>query len=114
MFLENLFLIDVFLLGEVITSELVPIAEFVKSLPGRKSSATHELVFLTSQLPPLGSKSYYVEPVLEGETSEIEEDTTTEMILTKGFKKRALLNHKLDDEKFIENEVLFCLFNFYL
>jgi len=92
---------------------LVPIAEFVKSLPGRESSATHELVFLASQLPPLGSKSYYVETVLEGETEEIEEGTTKEMILTKGFKKRALLKQKLDDEKFIENEVLFYIFYFY-
>ncbi len=92
---------------------MVPIAEFVKSLPGRKSSATHELVFLAFQLPPLGSKSYYVDPVLEGETSEIEEETTAEVILTKRFKKRALLKHKLDDEKFIENEVLFYIFYFY-
>ena len=53
-------------LGEPIPSDLMPIAEYVKSLPGRKSSATHELVFLASQLPPLGSKSYYVEPKLSG------------------------------------------------
>ena len=30
-------------------------------MPGRNSSATHELVFLAFQLPPLGSKSFYIE-----------------------------------------------------
>ncbi|EFX74192.1 hypothetical protein DAPPUDRAFT_324586 [Daphnia pulex] len=48
--------------GNVVASQTVPIAEYVKSLPGRVSSATVELVFLASQLPPLGSKSYYVQP----------------------------------------------------
>lgn len=54
-------------LGEAIPSDLMPIAEFVKSLPGRKSSATHELVFLASQLPPLGGKSYYIESTIKDE-----------------------------------------------
>jgi lysosomal alpha-mannosidase len=49
-------------IGNVVASQTVPIAEYVKSLPGRVSSATVELVFLASQLPPLGSKSYYVQP----------------------------------------------------
>jgi len=40
---------------------LIPIPEFVKTLPGRNSSATHELIFLAFQLPPLGSKSYYIQ-----------------------------------------------------
>ncbi len=40
---------------------MIPIPEFVKILPGRNSSATHELVFLAIDLPPLGSKSYYIE-----------------------------------------------------
>ncbi len=50
-------------IGNVVASQTIPIAEYVKSLPGRVSSATVELVFLASQLPPLGSKSYYVQPV---------------------------------------------------
>ena len=50
--------------GKPIPTDFMPIAEFVKNLPGRKSSATHELVFLASQLPPLGSKSYYIEPTM--------------------------------------------------
>jgi len=43
-----------------VLSELVPLPEFVKNLPGRMSQATHELVFLASQLPPLGSKSFHI------------------------------------------------------
>jgi lysosomal alpha-mannosidase len=50
-------------IGNVVASQLIPIAEYVKNLPGREGRATVELVFLASQLPPLGSKSYYVEPV---------------------------------------------------
>jgi len=39
----------------------MPIASFVMEIPGRNSSADHELIFLASKLPPLGSKSYYIE-----------------------------------------------------
>ena len=42
------------------TSELLPLPEFVRNIPGRDSQATHDLVFLASGLPPLGSKSFYV------------------------------------------------------
>ena len=44
-----------------IEAQLVPIPEFVLSIPGRISSATYELVFLAAQLPPLGVKSYFIE-----------------------------------------------------
>ena len=30
-------------------------------MPGRNRTATHGLVFLAFQLPPLGSKSFYIE-----------------------------------------------------
>ena len=49
-------------IGQEIPSQLIPIADFILSLPGRQSSATRELVFLAFQLPPLGSKSYYIQP----------------------------------------------------
>lgn len=39
----------------------MPIASFVESIPGRSSLADHDLVFLASKLPPLGSQSYYIE-----------------------------------------------------
>ncbi|XP_046648826.1 lysosomal alpha-mannosidase-like isoform X2 [Daphnia pulicaria] len=47
--------------GKVVDSQLIPISPQVQALPGRTSSATEELVFLAAQLPPIGSKSYYVE-----------------------------------------------------
>lgn len=50
------------LIGNAIPAQTVPIAEFVKTLPGRTGTATRELVFLANKLPPLGSKSYYVQP----------------------------------------------------
>ena len=47
----------------------MPIPSFVKSIPGRNSSANHELIFLTTQVPPLGSKSYYIEVSVSRNTS---------------------------------------------
>lgn len=41
-------------------SELLPLPEFVRNNPGRDSQATHDLIFLASGLPPLGSKSFYI------------------------------------------------------
>jgi len=47
--------------GQIISSELMPIPHFVASIPGRNSSAKHELIFLATNVPPLGSQSYYIE-----------------------------------------------------
>ena len=46
--------------GAVLQSQMLPIAEAVLTLPGRNSSATHELVFLAENLPPLGLRSYHI------------------------------------------------------
>jgi len=48
------------ILGKSVVSELVPLPEFVKNLAGRISQASIELVFLASQLPPLGSRSFHI------------------------------------------------------
>ena len=48
--------------GNIIPSQIVATADYVKNLPGRKGTTTRELVFLASKLPPLGSHSYYVQP----------------------------------------------------
>jgi len=39
----------------------MPIPRFVSSIPGRNSTANYTLIFLATKVPPLGSKSYYVE-----------------------------------------------------
>jgi len=39
----------------------MPIPSFVELIPGRNSSSDHELIFLATKIPPLGSRSYYVE-----------------------------------------------------
>lgn len=71
-------------IGNSIAWQLVPIPELVKKLPERKSPSTdkfffagagippvklqsstsHELLFLAADLPPLGSKSFYVQSTL--------------------------------------------------
>nr|CAH0110923.1 unnamed protein product [Daphnia galeata] len=47
--------------GNAVDSQLIPISTQVLTIPGRKSSATDELVFLAARLPPIGSKSYHIE-----------------------------------------------------
>lgn len=37
--------------------------EAVKKIPGRVSTTTHELLFRTDSIPPMGFKSFYVEQV---------------------------------------------------
>lgn len=61
-----------YFVGNTMPSQSIPIAESVKALPGRVSTATRELVFLARQLPPLGSKSYFVQPEPSGEDETIE------------------------------------------
>ena len=46
----------------------MPIPNFVASIPGRNSSANHELIFLATNVPPLGSKSYYIEVSVSSQT----------------------------------------------
>ncbi|ENN79712.1 hypothetical protein YQE_03769, partial [Dendroctonus ponderosae] len=46
--------------GENITTQIVPIPEFVKKIPGRTSKADYELLFIARALPPLGWSSYVV------------------------------------------------------
>lgn len=47
-------------IGGLVSSQMVPIADVVRNLPGRDSRATHELVFLAADLPALGFRSYHV------------------------------------------------------
>lgn len=46
--------------GNLVPAQIVPIAENIQKLPGRRSEAMHELVFLAKDLPPLGARSYHV------------------------------------------------------
>lgn len=46
--------------GQQLMVQFVPLPSAVLRIPGRKSSATAELVFQAEDLPPLGYKSYLV------------------------------------------------------
>ncbi len=46
--------------GDKVQTQLIPVPEEVLRVPGRKSRASHELVF-RADLPPLGFKSFFVE-----------------------------------------------------
>ena len=45
---------------EMVPGQLVPIPNNILDLPGRKSDARYELVFLATDLLALGSRSYHV------------------------------------------------------
>lgn len=46
-----------------VVSQLVPIPDDVQRLTFRRSNSVNELVFMASELPPLGYKSYFIEKV---------------------------------------------------
>ena len=46
--------------GEVLTTQIVPIAQPVLEIPGRTSPATHDLVFKATPIPPMGFESFHV------------------------------------------------------
>jgi len=46
--------------GEVLKTQIVPIAQPVLDIPGRTSPATHDLVFKATPIPPMGFESFHV------------------------------------------------------
>ena len=67
--------------GNTIPCDVIPIPEFVKTLPGRNSSATHELIFLAFKLPPLGFKSYYIKVEKKLSTTEVKNEKSGSLII---------------------------------
>ena len=41
--------------------EFIPIQEKVQVIPGRKSSAKYDVIFVASEIPALGYKTYFVQ-----------------------------------------------------
>lgn len=56
-------------------TQIVPVAEAVLDLPGRKSSASRELVFEAADVPALGYLSYYVTEEANEEETPVEPST---------------------------------------
>jgi hypothetical protein len=54
-------LIDVPAIG-AINYDLMPLPSHVENFPGRRSQAKHDLVFMAYNVPPLGLKSFFVQP----------------------------------------------------
>lgn len=48
------------ILGIEVPSQIVPVPASVKNISFRSTNSSHELVFLASELPPMGYKSYYI------------------------------------------------------
>lgn len=47
--------------GKDLETQIIPTPEEILKIPGRKSEATVELVFLAEKLPPLGFKSFFIQ-----------------------------------------------------
>jgi lysosomal alpha-mannosidase len=47
--------------GEALNVQFIPVPEQVKSIPGRDSEAQFDAVFLVSDLPALGYRTFYVQ-----------------------------------------------------
>ncbi|CAH1141510.1 unnamed protein product [Phyllotreta striolata] len=58
--------------GKKLDTQLVPIADAVRAIPGRASAAQNELIFQATALPPLGFKSYYVQRLSGNEISKVQ------------------------------------------
>ncbi|KAF7265915.1 hypothetical protein GWI33_020660 [Rhynchophorus ferrugineus] len=63
--------------GKAVNTQILPISEGVKNLPGRKSNTTLELVFVAENIPPLGYKSYYVQKYADGDIVTIPDQIKT-------------------------------------
>uniref|UniRef100_A0AB38ZEA6 Alpha-mannosidase n=1 Tax=Ectomocoris sp. TaxID=3104572 RepID=A0AB38ZEA6_9HEMI len=50
--------------GEKLSVQMLPLPDFV-NIPGRNSTATQEIAFIATKIPPLGFKSYFVETTTE-------------------------------------------------
>ncbi len=70
--------------NEVVVSQLVPVPKEVLTIPGRRSAASHELVF-RADLPPMGFKSFYVEKVAKWEAAQLS-------TVTRGRKRMIISN----------------------
>lgn len=53
----------IFFAGNSIPTQLMPIPSTIMNIPGRKSAATVELIFIAENLPPLGFLSFYVSKI---------------------------------------------------
>lgn len=71
----------------------VPISEGVMKVPGRRSNATHDAVFLAKNIPPLGLVNYYVETLSENkplvQLQPVNNDT--DVVIDNGVSKNMVL-----------------------
>lgn len=45
----------------ILTTDMIPIPQRVKDIPGRVSKANYELLFYAEEIPPLGFKAFYIQ-----------------------------------------------------
>ncbi|KAF2899813.1 hypothetical protein ILUMI_06373 [Ignelater luminosus] len=86
--------------GDELQAQLIPIHPHVLNAPGRKSKATLDLVFVATELPPLGFKTFYVtkrsKPKLSRNhrQSEIEQKTFVKFSRINGYLNKIIINQK--------------------
>ncbi|XP_045526791.1 lysosomal alpha-mannosidase-like [Pieris brassicae] len=55
--------------GNVINASLLPISTHVLKIPTRSTKSEHELVFIATDIPPLGFKSYFFKKIIKEKRS---------------------------------------------
>ncbi|XP_045489245.1 lysosomal alpha-mannosidase-like, partial [Pieris rapae] len=55
--------------GNIINASLLPISTHVLKIPTRNTKAEHELVFIATDIPPLGFKSYFFKKIVKEKRS---------------------------------------------
>lgn len=50
-----------YFVGSEIPSELIPVPEPVKEIPGRQGNTTLEILFMAQDIPPLGILSFHID-----------------------------------------------------
>ncbi|XP_066147908.1 lysosomal alpha-mannosidase-like [Euwallacea fornicatus] len=73
--------------GNNLTTQILPIPEFVRNIPGRIGKAQNELLFIATDLPPLGWKSYIVSEISDEQLDHIpvSEDIHTNRVKDTAF-----------------------------
>ncbi|XP_033225887.1 lysosomal alpha-mannosidase-like [Belonocnema kinseyi] len=72
---ENSYQVTDYADGNEVATQTVPISTTVKKIPGRKTTASYELVFLANGIPPLGYLSYYVSKIDEEDRAQVNDLT---------------------------------------
>lgn len=75
----------IYIIGNILNSQIVPIPKAVKKIYGTNIKTEHEMVFLANDIPSLGFKSYYVSVNDKTIIAQTESPKTIEEVMSSKF-----------------------------